>query len=241
MPRADVMDRIERLAARLRRGAKEPRQPLLSEEMDTEYAGLVADIVRKIDNHWDIAGFVIAVLDESGMPSEAQAVSQLLSDSERVQAAKKLVEGTPYGERPTACTRCGSELRKGYCIDETCPFSDRLQSDPEGWHGHPGRSEQRGRGMVSGSGGIGASVTKKLRRPGGRTGQMDPGPLPGTVRRDSMPWYCHDCGTSKRHPLSEGCPACVSCGKSMVSDSHLKDRDGPIRGGGPPRHLKDRR
>ena len=26
------------------------------------------------------------------------------------------------------------------------------------------------------------------------------------------------------HPLAEGCPACVSCGKPMVSDRHLKDR-----------------
>jgi RNase P subunit RPR2 len=58
----------------------------------------------------------------------------------------------------------------------------------------------------------------------GRTGQLDPGPLPGASRRDSMTWYCHDCGTSKRHPLAEGAPGCVSCGRPMVTDRHLKGR-----------------
>ena len=260
------MDKIRRLAARLRRGAKEPRQPLLSDEMDAEYAAFVSDAVNRIDNHFDIAGFVVAVLDESGMPSEAQAVSQLLSGSERVQKAKKLAEGTPHLERPTECKRCGSELRKGYCSDETCSFSDRLQSDPEGWHRHPDRPDPRSSALRSQRRaaappldktwychgcGIGASERHPLKdsrgaaagtpackscgkpmttdiqlkdRGAGRTGQVETGPPPGATPGDSMKWYCHDCGTSKRHPLAEGCPECASCGKPMVSDRHLEDR-----------------
>jgi len=36
------------------------------------------------------------------------------------------------------CTRCDTPLNaKGYCKDETCPFSDHLQSCPAGWTGHP--------------------------------------------------------------------------------------------------------
>ena len=37
------------------------------------------------------------------------------------------------------CRRCGSVLRDGKCSDETCPFSDCLQDDPNGWIGHPER------------------------------------------------------------------------------------------------------
>lgn len=36
------------------------------------------------------------------------------------------------------CVRCASPIGKdGYCGDETCPFSDVLQSSPKGWEGHP--------------------------------------------------------------------------------------------------------
>jgi len=281
------MDKIKRLAARLRGGAKGKRQPLLSEEMDIECAQLVSEAAGKIDNEFDAAGFVVAVLLEFRMNFEARAVSELLAGSERVQAAKELVRGTPYLERPTECKRCGSELRKGYCVDATCPFSDRLQSDPEGWHGHPDRPTASRRGRRNGADwgplGVpsldktwychdcdesirfplkgadgtttGCPTCKSCGKPmvtdvhlkdrdaprrAGRTGQVDAGPPTGAAPRDSMKWYCHDCGTSKRHPLADGCPACVSCGRPMVSDTHLKDRGGPINVGGPPRHLKGR-
>jgi len=218
------MDRIKRLAARLHGGAKGKRQPLLSEEMDIECAALVSEAAGKIDNEFDAAGFVVAMLLEFRMNFEARAVSELLAGSERVQAAKELVRRVPYGERPTECKRCGSELRKGYCVDETCPFSDRPQSDPEGWHGHPDHPTASRRGPRSAA---------------------DWGPL-GVPSLDKT-WYCHDCGESIRFPLKDakgtttGCPACKTCGKPMVTDIHLKDRGGPIKGGGPMRHLKDRR
>lgn len=36
------------------------------------------------------------------------------------------------------CKRCGSNIDQlGNCEDETCPFSDCQQSDPQGWIGHP--------------------------------------------------------------------------------------------------------
>lgn len=38
---------------------------------------------------------------------------------------------------PSACRRCGSPLKDDRCTDETCPFSDCLQSDVKGWMGHP--------------------------------------------------------------------------------------------------------
>jgi len=34
------------------------------------------------------------------------------------------------GQRPNSCKKCGSDLTKrGYCQDETCPYSDRLQHE----------------------------------------------------------------------------------------------------------------
>lgn len=39
---------------------------------------------------------------------------------------------------PTTCQRCGTALDgRGRCTDQTCPFSSVLQSDPDGWAGHP--------------------------------------------------------------------------------------------------------
>lgn len=35
------------------------------------------------------------------------------------------------------CDRCGTALVDGYCIDETCPFSDHKQDCDAGWEGHP--------------------------------------------------------------------------------------------------------
>lgn len=35
------------------------------------------------------------------------------------------------------CQRCGAPLADGRCSDETCPFSDCAQTDPQGWIGHP--------------------------------------------------------------------------------------------------------
>jgi hypothetical protein len=39
----------------------------------------------------------------------------------------------------TECVRCGSVVTDDRCGDETCPFSDVSQSDPQGWAGHPDR------------------------------------------------------------------------------------------------------
>jgi len=35
------------------------------------------------------------------------------------------------------CNRCSSELHDGFCSDQTCPFSDHVQSCDNGWYGHP--------------------------------------------------------------------------------------------------------
>lgn len=36
------------------------------------------------------------------------------------------------------CVRCGSAIEPaGYCVDETCPFSDHKQDCKAGWNGHP--------------------------------------------------------------------------------------------------------
>lgn len=36
------------------------------------------------------------------------------------------------------CKRCGSHLNtRGYCWDETCPFSDHQPKCKAGWNGHP--------------------------------------------------------------------------------------------------------
>lgn len=36
------------------------------------------------------------------------------------------------------CQRCGALIDLcGYCLDETCPFSDHQQGCPIGWIGHP--------------------------------------------------------------------------------------------------------
>ena len=59
------------------------------------------------------------------------------------------VEDFDYKVQPTAlppmedgnCQRCSTELVKGLCTDETCPFSDYSQDDPRGWAGHPDRGE----------------------------------------------------------------------------------------------------
>ncbi len=40
-------------------------------------------------------------------------------------------------KRPRTCTRCGSPATDGLCRDETCPFSEHLQSCPAGWVNHP--------------------------------------------------------------------------------------------------------
>jgi hypothetical protein len=37
----------------------------------------------------------------------------------------------------SACRRCGGTLEGGVCSDETCPFSDHLQTCERGWIGHP--------------------------------------------------------------------------------------------------------
>ena len=38
-----------------------------------------------------------------------------------------------------ACKRCGSALdaKETFCTDETCPFSDHMQTCTNGWYGHP--------------------------------------------------------------------------------------------------------
>lgn len=35
------------------------------------------------------------------------------------------------------CKRCGSALKDGFCIDETCPFIEYTQDDPQGMANHP--------------------------------------------------------------------------------------------------------
>ena len=30
-------------------------------------------------------------------------------------------------KKKTACVKCGSPIKKGYCVDETCPFSDSVR------------------------------------------------------------------------------------------------------------------
>ena len=35
------------------------------------------------------------------------------------------------------CKRCGSQIIKGFCSDETCPFAVHLQDCQAGWNGHP--------------------------------------------------------------------------------------------------------
>lgn len=37
---------------------------------------------------------------------------------------------------PQNCARCGSDLHNDRCTDETCPFSDCSQDNPQGWAGH---------------------------------------------------------------------------------------------------------
>jgi hypothetical protein len=34
------------------------------------------------------------------------------------------------------CRRCDDVLVDGFCTDETCPFSDHVQTCPIGWVGH---------------------------------------------------------------------------------------------------------
>jgi RNase P subunit RPR2 len=126
---------------------------------------LSADAVRRLNNAWDVASFVVAMLRKVDLISEADAVGRILAGSEKVNKAKK--------ERPE--------------------FSEPTSAK---------RLEARGR----------------------RTGQVETGPPAGAAPRDSMQWFCHECGTSKRHPLADGCPACVECGKPMVSDRHLSGR-----------------
>ena len=48
-----------------------------------------------------------------------------------VAQAPAEVEGT------MDCQRCGSEVKDDRCQDQTCPFSDCDQTNPQGWAGHP--------------------------------------------------------------------------------------------------------
>lgn len=65
-------------------------------------------------------------------------------DSDETDKLNDLLEGffCCTKELPAACGLCGSILdNEGYCVDQTCPFTETLQSDADGWIGHPSPPE----------------------------------------------------------------------------------------------------
>lgn len=46
----------------------------------------------------------------------------------------------------THCKRCSNDLVRGFCKDQTCPFSSCSQNDERGWIGHPEMTKETNNG-----------------------------------------------------------------------------------------------
>lgn len=76
---------------------------------------------------------VVYKLPRSGRPNDEYASLQMPED-----LARDIIESH---ELWASCQRCGSNIKNGLCLDETCPFSDHEQSCPVGWVGHDAHPE----------------------------------------------------------------------------------------------------
>jgi hypothetical protein len=111
--------------------------------------GLEAQVAAYCRESWS------EVSDQKGVPSDPagmtdhEVVTTYYAAMERSEAEDFLDEQTfevPVDAVRSAsgdCARCGSKLNAiGRCGDETCPFSDTVQSDAQGWAGHPQRDPE---------------------------------------------------------------------------------------------------
>jgi hypothetical protein len=115
-------------------------------------SGLDAEVAKYCRESWK------EISDRKGVPAntigmtDQEVVSMYYDQMENAESEEFVEESTfdlplpdaasstPTASKPTLCGRCGSALKAdGLCPDETCPFSDRVQGDPQGWAGHPDR------------------------------------------------------------------------------------------------------
>lgn len=115
------------------------RVALSEPELDAKVAEFCRDNWKEVSDRKGVPS------DPAGM-SDRQVVFAYYDSMEDMEQADHLDQSTfdlplpGHGTTTKECQRCGTEIDEtGLCRDETCPFSDHRQNDPQGWAGHPER------------------------------------------------------------------------------------------------------